>query len=255
MSNELKPYNELTVYEGQKAVVEAKRMNYQVSIPGGVPQTLKRDVDFGVIQGTKKPSLFKSGAEKICFAYGLMQRYYIESKAEAWGEAPFFYYLVRCDLVKLLPTGQEIVFTSGYGSSNTKERRNGFNGAYDAANTTLKMAQKRALTSAAISICGGSDLFTQDIEDESFVTKNYEEIKKTQNDDAPVTAKQIKRLYAIGGEVGRTADDVINLLKSKGYASTKDIKQKDYDEICKLVGTEDAKVKTEQKDRTDSEKA
>ena len=99
--------NELTLFEGQKAIVAPKRMNYEISVPGGVPQTLKRDVDFGVIPKTKKPSLYKSGAEKICFAYGLMQRYYIESKIEQTEPSPFFFYTVRCDLVKLLPTGQE----------------------------------------------------------------------------------------------------------------------------------------------------
>ena len=228
--------NEIELYEGQKAIVEAKRMNYEISVPGGAVMTLKRDVDFGVIPKTKKPSLYKSGAEKIAFAYGLMQRYHIESKVEETEPDPFFFYVVRCDLVKLLPTGQEIVFTSGYGSANTKEKRNGFNGAFDAANSSLKMAQKRALVSAAISICGGSDLFTQDIEDETFMTQNYAEMKQTADDDAPVTAKQIKRLYAIGAEAGRNVEEVKQLLTAKGYASTKDIKQKDYDAVIKLVG-------------------
>lgn len=227
--------NELTLYEGQKAIVAPKRMNYEISVAGGAPQILKRDVDFGVIPKTKKPSLYKSGAEKICFAYGLMQRYHIETKMEELEPEPFFYYVVRCDLVKLLATGQEIVFTSGYGSANTREKRNGFNSAFDSANSTLKMAQKRALVSAAISICGGSDLFTQDIEDETFMTKNYEEMKATANDDAPVTANQIKRLYAIGKEAGRNAAEVRTLLEARGYTSSKDIKQKDYDDICKLV--------------------
>lgn len=228
--------NEITVYEGQKALVNAKRMNYEISVPGGTPAVLKRDVDFGVIKGTKKPSLYKPGAEKICFAYGLMQRYSIESKVEDIGSDPMFYYLVRCDLVKMLPTGQEIVFTSGYGSANTKEKRNGFNGAYDAANSTLKMAQKRALVGAAISICGGSDLFTQDIEDETFMTKNFDEIKKTTKDDAPITAKQRQRIFAIGNDAGKNTEAVKQILASKGFTKTEDIRQKDYDEICKLVG-------------------
>lgn len=237
MSNDLRPMeNEIQLYEGQKAIVETKRMNYQISVPGGGTQVLKRDVDFGVIPKTKKPSLFKSGAEKICFAYGLMQRYHIESMIEQTEPTPFFFYTVRCDLVKLLPIGQEIVFTSSYGSANTGEKRNGFNGAYDAANSTLKMAQKRALTSAAISICGGSDLFTADIEDEGFVTQNYNEMIKTNDDEAPITAKQIKRLYAIGAEAGRNAEQMKQFLAAKGYPSSKDIKQKDYDEVCKLVG-------------------
>ena len=225
----------MIIAEGQRAVVEPRRMNYEICVPGGVPATLKRNVDFGVIPKTKKPSLYKSGAEKICFAYGLMQRYHIETKIEQTDPEPFFYYVVRCDLVKLnIQTGQEYVFTSGYGSANTKEKRNGFNGAFDAANSTLKMAVKRALVSAAIAVCGGSDLFTMDIEDET-VNQGFEEIKATADDEAPITTKQIKRLYAIGNEAGRGVEQIKTLLASKGYTSTKDIKQKDYDEVCKLV--------------------
>lgn len=228
--------NEVMLTEASRAIVEARRMNYEIKAPTGQTATLKRDVDFGVIPKTKKPSLYKSGAEKICFAYGLMQRYHIESKIEETAPEPFFFYTVRCDLVKInLQNGQEYVFTSGYGSANTKEKRNGFNGAYDAANSALKMAAKRALTAAAISVCGGSDLFTMDIEDET-VTKNFEEIKATSDDNAPITSKQIKRLYAIGNEAGKTVEELKQFLASKGYTSSKDIKQKDYDEVCKLVG-------------------
>lgn len=228
--------NEITLYEGRMATVEAKRMNYSVAVPGGTEMILKRGVDFGVIPKTKKPSLYKAGAEKIAFAYGLMQRYTIESRIEEWVQDPMFYYLVRCDLVKLLPNGQEVIFTSGYGSANTKEKRNGFNGAFDAANSTLKMAQKRALVSAAIAVCGGSDLFTQDIEDETFMNQNYEDMKQTMKDDAPITTKQVTRIWAIGQSAGKTVAEVRALLSANGYTSTKDIKQKDYDAVCKLVG-------------------
>ena len=228
--------NEVMLYGGQKAIVEAKRMNYQITAPNGTNTTLKTDVDFGVIPRTKKPSLYKSGAEKICFAYGLMQRYHIESKIEQTDPEPFFFYTVRCDLVKInLANGQEYVFTSGYGSANTKEKRNGFNGAFDAANSSLKMAAKRALTSAAISICGGSDLFTMDIEDETSIGKNYEEMRQTANDDAPLTSKQTKRIYALGNEAGHNAEEVRQILATMGITSTKDVTQKMYDEVCKKV--------------------
>ena len=232
--------NEVILYEGQKAIVEAKRLNYEITAPNGSTMLLKRDVDFGVIPKTKKPSLFKAGAEKICFAYGLMQRYYIESKIEQTDPEPFFFYTVRCDLVKINPqTGQEYVFTSGYGSGNTKEKRNGFNGAYDAANSTLKMAVKRSLVSAAISICGGSDLFTMDIEDETTVSKNFEEMRVTADDEAKITSKQVKRLYAIGNEAGMNAEQFKTFLASKGITSTKDITQKQYDDVCKMVAEYD----------------
>ena len=230
--------NEITLYEGHKALVEAKRLNYEITAPNGVTMTLKRDVDFGVIPHTKKPSLYKAGAEKIAFAYGLMQRYHVETKIEQTDPEPFFFYVVRCDLVKLLPTGQEVVFTSGFGSSNTKEKRNGLNPAFDAANSTLKMAQKRALTSAAIAVCGGSDLFTQDIEDETFIKSGNEELITAQDDSAPITAKQVKRLFAIAGDAGKSVEEAKQVLAKYGYTSTKEITQEHYDEICTLLAAE-----------------
>lgn len=243
MSNEI-----VTIYEGASALVEAKRLNYEITAPNGKSVILKRNVDFGVIPKTKKPSLYKSGAEKICFAYGLMQRYVIESKIEQTEPEPFFFYTVRCDLIKLnLQNGQEYIFTSGYGSANTKEKRNGFNGAYDAANSSLKMASKRALTAAAIAACGGSDLFTMDIEDENFMQSGYEEIKRTMKPDAPITSKQRQRIFAIGGEAGLKGDDVLRLLAAHGFTKTEDIRQKDYDEVCKLVGKGDAAESKETK--------
>ena len=60
--------NDVILLNGQNALVEPKRMNYEITAPGGVKTTLKRDVDFGVIPKTKKPSLYTSGAEQICFA-------------------------------------------------------------------------------------------------------------------------------------------------------------------------------------------
>ena len=95
---------------------------------------------------------------------------------------------------------------------------------------------RAALVAAALSLGGLSKMFYADLEDENFVTKNYDEIKQTADNDAPVTTKQIKRLYAIGNEAGRNVEEIKQLLASKGYTSTKDIKQKDYDEVCKLVG-------------------
>lgn len=228
--------NDIQMYEGTQAIVETKRMNYIISAPNRNPVELKRDVDFAKIPKTKSISLLKPGAEKIVAAYGLLQHYTIESKIENVTDGdPFFYYLVRCDLCKVGANGQEYVFTSGYGSANSKERRCGFNGAFDSANSSCKMACKRALVAAAINIAGLSGAFTQDIEDENFITKNYEEMKQTADDNAPLTAKQIKRLYAIGAESGRNAEQVKTFLASKGFTSTKDIKQAQYDDVCTLL--------------------
>ena len=219
--------------EAAIAIVQPKGKNYLINCGGFGTQTLKRDVDFGVIPKTKKPSLYKSGAEKVAMGYRLLQHYTIESKIEQVGKEPIFYYLVRCDLCKIY-NGTEYIWTSAFGSANTSEKRNGFNSPYDAANSTLKMAQKRALVAAALSISGLSDAFTQDMENEDFM-QNAQNLIDTDKPDSPVSTAQIKRLFAVGGEAGLTAAEVKQILAAQGYTSTKQIKQKDYDAVIDLI--------------------
>lgn len=233
---------QVTIYEPQKAVAVAHRGNYLVNI-GNRDLELKRGVDFDnpdTRNGKKafnQPILLKAGAEKLAFGFGLCQRYTIESKIEQHDEnGMFFYYLVRCDLVKPNEWG-EIVLSNSYGSANTAEKRNGFNSAADAANSTLKMAQKRALVGAALAISGLSDMFTQDIENETFMRSADDIVKEMP--ESPVTTKQIRRLYAIASEHGMNQQQAKQKLAAMGYTSTKDIKQKDYDAVCDALAKEE----------------
>ena len=226
---------ELTVYESAIAQVVPYRKNYKVTVPfTGRETELKRDVDFGVIPGTKSPSLFKAGAEKIVNAYGFFTRYTIESKIED-PEKPLFFYTVKCELVKVANDGTEYVFTTGYGSANTFEKRNGRNDAWNSANATLKMAQKRALVSAAISVGGLSDAFTMDMEDQAFVDGGYKAVAQSTDPDAPITQAQVKRMYAIGGDYGLNAGEINSIIKKYGFTSTKEITQAKYDEVCDAI--------------------
>lgn len=234
--------NELQVYEGSRAVVEAKRGNYVITAPiSGQQVELKRDIDFGKIPKTKVPTLFKSGAEKIVLNYGLLQHYTIESKIEQTGDNPLFLYVVRCDLVKVGNNGQEYVFATGYGSANTSESRCGFAGVYNSVNNCIKMASKRALVMASISIAGISDCFSQDLENETFVEGGYKDIAGTQDPNAKITAKQVKRLFAIANENGFNANEAKNKLASMGYTKASDVTQEKYDEVCKSFEEAEAK--------------
>ncbi len=231
--------NGIVVYEAQRALCEQRRTNYEVTSPlSGNSILLKRGVDFGVIPKTKRPSLYKSGAENICMIYGLMQRYAIESKVERTdGENPYFFYAIRCDLVKLGPDGKEYVFCNGYGSANTAEKRNGFNGAHDAANNALKMAKKRALVDAALAVSGLSSMFSQDMENEDFMN-GAQDIYDSTDEKKPISSKQIKRIYAMAADAGYNAAQAKQKLAAAGFVSTKDIKQSDYDAVCALFKTE-----------------
>lgn len=216
----------------ESLTVTRQKGNYIISAYGGTPMKLKRGVDFGMIRKkngeamTKNPTLFKAGAEKVAVAYGLCQLYTLESKIED-AENGFFYFCVRCDLVKIV-NGNQYVITSSYGSANTREGRTGSQSCYDGANSALKMAQKRALVSAALSLGCMSDCFTQDIESDMEDASVYFGGK---NPDAPITAKQITFFYAATGRRGMTKNEAKDFLKAHGYASAKEIKSGDFDAL------------------------
>jgi len=228
--------NEIELYGSQTAVVEQRRNNYVIKgVMGGQDVVLKRGVDFAVIPRTKSPSLTKAGAETICQAYGVFQRFEIIHKEISTDpKSPSFTFIVRCDLVKINPAdGKEWVVAQGMGASSTNEKSNGMAGAYDSLNRAIKMAEKRAKVDASINLAGASSWFTQDMENENFMAK-AEELKDNIGDDAPISAKQVKRLFALATEAGFSTEEAKTKFQALGYASTKDILQKDYDKACAL---------------------
>ena len=221
----------LTIYEAGQTLSRAKGENYVVTAPfTGQQTTLKRDVDFGVIPGTKQPSLFKAGAQKIANTFGLLQHFEVESSVEDT-QTPVFFYRVRCDLVKIAQDGTEYVFTTGHGSANTMEKRNGRNSPWDAANATLKMAEKRALTAAVLSVSGLSDLFSQDLENEDFMNQEV----KVDSPDEVITSKQRKYLFTIASSNGLNTEQAKAIIAEYGYASATEVLKKDFDNIASAM--------------------
>lgn len=232
--------NELTLYNYDAAPLAVAPIprtgNYTICAPNGAPATLRRGVDFGMIRKkngeamSKTPTLFKSGAEKVAVAYGLCQRYTIESRIEDT-EHGFFYFLVRCDLVKIV-NGTEYVITSAYGSGNTREGRTGSQSPYDGANSAVKMAQKRALVSAALSLGCMSDSFTQDIESDMEDGSAYYAGK---DPEAPISAAQVKFFYSACSRHGLTKSEAKAHLKAHGYDSASKVKAKDFDALLEAL--------------------
>jgi hypothetical protein len=76
---------------------------------------MKKDEHFGTIPGTKKPSLYKPGAEKLSVTFRLVPKYEIKQTDMAAGHRE---YQVVCTLIHA-PTGQ--FFGQGVGSCTTME--------------------------------------------------------------------------------------------------------------------------------------
>ena len=92
----------------------------------------------------------------------------------------------------------------------------------------MKKAKKRAVVDLALTLASLSASFTQAIEDEN----NEQRASQLLKDNDPITPKQKKRIFAIAANNEITQEKAKSLLVEWGFASTNDITQKDYDDIC-----------------------
>lgn len=186
-----------------------------------VQETLIKDLDYGIIPGTSKPTLFKPGAEKLAKLHGLADEYEIIAKIEDW-EMGFFFYNIKC---KLRHLASGIIISEGIGSCNSKEQKYRYrwvkkkevppqyileelpqrvkkgeygdytvykienDDIYTDVNTIEKMAKKRAMIDAVLSACRLSAVFTQDMEDIAI------EAEEPKPDIQPPKAKKEEHLF------------------------------------------------------------
>jgi 5'-3' exonuclease len=169
-----------------------------------VRRCMVRGVDYGRIPGVDKECLFKPGAEKLVEIYGLVARFEIEKELEDWErETPFFFYRVRCRIVRKRDGMQTAECIGSCNSRETKYagrwaketqvpphlditrlKRREFVARQgqdkgqtivqfrvpneeicDQVNTIVKMAQKRAMVGGIIIATRSGGVFTQDAED------------------------------------------------------------------------------------------
>lgn len=165
-----------------------------------VKSQMRVDVDFGIIKGLKKNSLYKPGAEKLLFFHGLgckLEPVTPDTIAD-WKNG-FFNYCYRATVYN--PRTGAVIATAD-GSCNSKEEKYRYTWVYEneipkgvrkedlvckereskkggtykmfrlenddpfsLVNTIQKMAEKRAMIAATLMACRASDIFTQDMED------------------------------------------------------------------------------------------
>jgi len=79
-------------------------------------------VDYGIIQGTEKPTLCQPGAQKLAEIYGLAHDYEDVKCIEDW-DKPLFFYRKKCIVTE---RATSIFVCSGVGSCNSREDRYGW---------------------------------------------------------------------------------------------------------------------------------
>ena len=139
----------------------AQTANHYKVMVAFVKAQMQKDVDYGVIPGTSKPSLLKPGAEKLLRLFNLRPNFELIHSVVDFEKA-LFYYHYRCSLYR---SGEMV--GSGDGCCNSMEvkyQKQKYK-IFDLTNTICKIAQKRALVAAVLASCGASEFFTQDLED------------------------------------------------------------------------------------------
>lgn len=178
MSGELAVDGPATTNQGRlmKPIASPKELIiYHDEMAKIIKDALKEGVDYGTIPGTKKPTLYKAGAERINIAFGTHPEYYlIEKEADHDRENKYkdrynkeclsyglYRYIYKC---KIIRNTDGATIGEGEGVCSTLEAKY-IQRPRDSENTALKMAQKRAFLAATLHTFGLSDRFTQDMED------------------------------------------------------------------------------------------
>ena len=159
---------------------------------------MKKDIHYGVIPGTKKPALYKPGAEKLLQAFqmaalpdqvtimdlgipGEEVRYRVVAPIVHWPSGNVVGHGVgECSSQEDKYAWRAVVCQEEFDEADPSERRGkwkkGEKGKVyqvnqirthpaDVANTILKMAKKRSLIDGTLTVTAASDMFDQDLED------------------------------------------------------------------------------------------
>lgn len=207
---------------------------------------LEKEIDFGYPAGKhgkyQKPSLYKSGAEKLTRLFKLIPRFEIMDEVK---KKDFIMYEVRCYLY----SQSGILIGEGFGACNSDEKLGWKENPWKHQNSILKMAKKRAHVDAALTGLGASNVFTQDIED--FEEEHATGEHHTNTNTKPMTEKQIEYLDILIGKYAKkykkSREEVVKSILEKYRIN--DINELDRDQagetlelLSKAVGKKKVKV-------------
>lgn len=147
---------DLTVPANRAAVIEDLRSQIAL-IQEAMDTILVRGVHYGLIPGTKRPSLWQPGAEMLCQMFRFQTDMHRTGEHEDW-DAGIFSYTYKCRLAN--QAGELITEREATCSSQESKYKN--QPAASIRETIMQMAQKRAYVSAVKASAAASATFSMD---------------------------------------------------------------------------------------------
>lgn len=214
--------NTPTIYDGERALATPNDLRQQVNaIQYAIKAVMQKDVHYGVIPGTQKPTLYKPGSEVLLTMFHIA----VDPQAEELREGIDIRYRVRA-VGRHQASG--IVVGVGIGEASTAEDKYAWRRAIcpeewndtdptrrrtkyqkykgqiekvqqvrtnpaDIANTVLKMAKKRAQIDLTLTATAASDCFTQDVED---LPEELRDDERGRSGGVGLTPEQVEGLKA-----------------------------------------------------------
>lgn len=196
---------------------------------------LKENTDYGIIPGTRKRSLYKAGAEKIAFLFGLKPELKLIKEVEDF-EKGFFFYKYECKLIH---------FASGKSAGSAIRSCNSMEKKYikqiqqykdySVVNTIDAMAQKRAIVSAVVQATMATEIFDNGDGDLDEAPGTSQPVTQ---DNSPSWYRAIKKLFGVADERGFTSEQIEGKVKATvKVESMKDVTANQLEEITELLIT------------------
>lgn len=164
-------------------------------------RNMRNGVDFGIIPGTPKPTLFKPGAEKLLRWHGLVVDTKMSGQLEVTGS------VLDVDMAgSVRHASSGMVLGTVHANCNSEERRyknarqKGQQTLADQKNTIIKMADKRAWVAAALLYTMASEAYTQDIEDTAGVAPEGSTASAQATGNCPKCGKPLRLRSGARGE-------------------------------------------------------
>ena len=190
-STEFKPETKAVTATTARGLTVEEAKQFDDDMNRFIDTVLIAGVDYGVIPHCNKPTLLKSGAEKIMNYLGLIARTEVVNRVEDYNTAFFSY---ECKVYLIDYNG--VVKGEGVGICNSREGRYAKQNGYAVQNTIIKMSKKRALVDGMLNIGNLSARFTQDVEDMNLepeqqpIGRSVDELRSNNNtSSAPKTEK------------------------------------------------------------------
>lgn len=159
-ATEFKPETRAVTASGARGLTVEEAKQFDDDMNRFIDTVMISGVDYGIIPHCSKPTLLKSGAEKIMNYLGLIARTEVVNRVEDYNTAFFSY---ECKVYLIDYNG--VVRGEGVGITNTREGKYAKQNGFSVQNVVLKLSKKRALVDAVLNVGNLSSRFTQDVED------------------------------------------------------------------------------------------